>query len=227
MCMGEWCKRSWRDPVWSSARRTSMLKPDLQTWISSHACPYCAHSFCDAAPCDLARTGGPRMRCLPPRPECWKFECPSCNQTVVVCTRLGTAWFVGTGTIAKMINPISVNDAIDRLSELAGQEVVLVGSLALDFEGTCITHIPKNECRCRDDETCAFRSSIWITFDLTAINQREQWLGQFDGRHVRVTGVLHAPEKEFGGCGHFSLWPAEITVTAIEKLSAIRAANRS
>jgi hypothetical protein len=117
-----------------------------------------------------------------------------------------------------MINPLSVNDTIDRLTELAGQEVSLFGSLALDFEGTCINHIPKSECR--DNGIGTYQSSIWVNFDLAAINQREQWLGQFDGRHVRLTGTLVAPLDGYDGCGHFSMWPAELNVKSIEKYSA-------
>jgi hypothetical protein len=122
-----------------------------------------------------------------------------------------------------MINPISVNDAIDRLIELAGQNVSVFGSLSLDFEGTCINHIPKTEIR--DDGTGTSQSSIWVNFDLAVINQREQWLDQFDGRHVRVTGTLVAPLDGYDGCGHFSMWPAELNVTSIEKYSAASTAD--
>ncbi len=117
-----------------------------------------------------------------------------------------------------MVNPISVNNAIDRLAELSGQTVSVFGSLALDFEGTCINHIPKSECR--EDGAGAYQSSIWVNFDLEAIKQREQWLDQYDGRHVRVDGKLLAPLAGYDGCGHFSMWPAELNVTAIEKYSA-------
>ena len=117
-----------------------------------------------------------------------------------------------------MLNPISVNDAINRLLELAGQNISVFGSLSLEFEGTCINHIPNAESR--DDGTGTYQSSIWVNFDLAAINQREQWLDQFDGRHVRVTGKLAAPLDGYDGCGHFSMWPAELNVTSIEKYSA-------
>ncbi|WP_197993026.1 hypothetical protein [Gimesia aquarii] len=122
-----------------------------------------------------------------------------------------------------MLNPISVNDAIDRLAELAGQDVSLVGVLSLDFEGTSINHIPKSECR--SNVVGTYQSSIWVNFDFVAINQCEQWLDQFDGRHVQVDGILAAPEKSFNGCGHFSLWPAELTVTAIAKKTVMPTGN--
>lgn len=112
-----------------------------------------------------------------------------------------------------MLNPISVNAALDRLIELNGQMVNLVGELSLDYEGTCITHIPKSECH--SEKVGTYQSGIWVNFDLAAMKQNEQWLQQYDGRHVRVEGRLSVPEKGFDGCGHFSLWPAEITVTKI------------
>ena len=118
-----------------------------------------------------------------------------------------------------MLNPISVQDAIDRLAELAGQNVSVFGSLSLEFEGTCINHVPKSEAR--DAGAGTYESSIWVNFDLSAIKQRMQWLDQFDGRHVRVTGKLAGPLQGYEGCGHFSLWPAELNVTSIEKYSAI------
>ncbi len=120
--------------------------------------------------------------------------------------------------MAAMVNPIAVNDAIDRLTELAGQNVSVFGSLSLDLEETCINHIPKVESR--DDGTGTHQSSIWINFDLAAINQCKRWLDQFDGCHVRVMGKLLEPLDGYDGCGHFSLWPAELHVTMIEKYSA-------
>jgi hypothetical protein len=137
---------------------------------------------------------------------------------VVVCTQLKKTWLIGTGTSAAMVNPISVNDAIDRLTELAGQNVSVFGSLSLELEGTCINHIPKTESR--HDGTGTYQSSIWVNFDLAAIKKREQWLDQFDGRHVRVMGKLVEPLDGYDGCGHFSMWPAELNVMAIEKYSA-------
>lgn len=122
------------------------------------------------------------------------------------------------GKIATITTPISVNEAIDRLTELAGQAVSVFGSLALDFEGTCINHVPKTERRA--DEIGTYQSSIWVNFDLAAINQPEQWLDQFDARHVRLGGKLEAPIDGYDGCGHLSLWPGQLNVTSIEEYSA-------
>ena len=116
-----------------------------------------------------------------------------------------------------MVNPISVNETIDRIIELNKQNVAVFGLLSLEFEGQCITHIPKSECR--SNGIGNYESSIWVNFDLNSIGQREQWLDQFDGRHVRLDGTLNGPRSGYDGCGHFSMWPAELTVTAIEKYS--------
>jgi hypothetical protein len=114
------------------------------------------------------------------------------------------------------MDALSVNAALAQLSELADAYVTLIGALSLEFEGQCINHVPRSECLgC--DEWGRDRSSIWVDFDLEAIGHDEQWLKQFDRRHVRVSGILKAPEPAFGGCGHFSLWPAELMIEAISK----------
>lgn len=117
------------------------------------------------------------------------------------------------------LETLSVNAAIERLHELDGQVICVVGALSLDFEGHCIDHIPKSEVAASDPgkSNISYPSSIWVTFDLEAIGCDYKWLKQFDKRHVRVVGMLRSPDPKFGGCGHFSLWPAEITVSAIEK----------
>ena len=42
-------------------------------------------------------------------------------------------------------------------------------------------------------------------------------LEQYDGREVVLSGILRGPEFGFGGCGHFSFWPAEMDVSKVEK----------
>lgn len=113
------------------------------------------------------------------------------------------------------MDDLSVNSAIEQVSTLNGKLVTIVGALSLEFEGGCIDHIPQSENI--NDDRGPYSSSIWIDFDLEAIGHNEVWLRQFDKRHVRVMGVLAAPLPEFGGCGHFSLWPAELMIKAIEK----------
>ena len=114
-----------------------------------------------------------------------------------------------------MANPISVNDTLQRLDTLSGQQITVYGKLSLDFEGTCLSHIPKSECH--HDDGGQYPSSIWIDFDLEQIGQREQWLDQFDWRHVAIDGIISGPDVGYDGCGHFSMWPAEITATAVRK----------
>jgi hypothetical protein len=110
---------------------------------------------------------------------------------------------------------MSVHEALDQLSELKGCTVVIYGRLKLDFEDTCLDHLPQSEHREKTDRVDP--SSIWASFDLNAIGHPEAWLNQFDRRHVEVAGTLIGPLPEFDGCGHFSFWPAEIIVTSIQK----------
>ena len=108
-----------------------------------------------------------------------------------------------------------MNDAVEQIAALDGKVVSIVGALSLDFEGRCINHIPMSETIY--GEFGESQSSIWADFDLEAIGHDVRWLRQFDKRYVRVLGVLAAPEPRFGGCGHLSMWPAEILIKAIEK----------
>ena len=114
-----------------------------------------------------------------------------------------------------MADPISVNDVLKQLDTLSGQQITVYGTLSLDFEGTCLSHIPKSE-RYFDDGG-QYPSSIWVNFDLAKIGQREQWLQQFDWRNVALDGIIAAPNVGYDGCGHFSMWPAEITAIGIRK----------
>ncbi|WP_404308179.1 hypothetical protein [Neorhodopirellula lusitana] len=111
---------------------------------------------------------------------------------------------------------LSVNAAIERLDELAETDVAIFGQLSLDFEGQCISHLPRSE-RLAESEFGMYTSSIWTRFDLGAIGQREQWLMQFDARNVVLHGAFYGPDPGYGGCGHFCLWPAGLVVRAIAK----------
>ena len=114
------------------------------------------------------------------------------------------------------MNTLSVNTAIERLTELNGSDVEIFGELPLEFESNCISHLPRTE-RLPDSDLGSYASSIWTRFDLDTIGQREQWLMQFDGRHVILRGTLYGPEPGYDGCGHFCLWPAGLVVRAIAK----------
>lgn len=110
---------------------------------------------------------------------------------------------------------LSVNEAIERLRTLDGEQVALFGQLSLEFEGTELIHLPKSERS--DGQDGLYQSRVWTEFDMLAAERNEGQLDRLEGRQVILQGTLHAPNPEFGGCGHFALWPAKIRVASIEK----------
>jgi len=114
------------------------------------------------------------------------------------------------------MDTLSVNTVFERLDELLGTDVIIFGQLSLDFEGCCVSHLPRGE-QLPESDDGMYTSSIWTRFDLDAIGQREQWLMQFDARKVVLHGSLYGPDPGYEGCGHFSLWPAGLVVCAIAK----------
>jgi len=114
------------------------------------------------------------------------------------------------------MDTLSVNATLERLNELVGTDVAIFGQLSLEFEGHCISHLPRSE-RLPEYDSGLYASSIWTRFDLDAIGQREQWLMQFDARKVVLLGSLYGPDSGYDGCGHFCLWPAGLVVRAIAK----------
>lgn len=118
----------------------------------------------------------------------------------------------------EIIMLISVHEAIDSLDELNGVTVEIYGVLSLEYEGQCITHIPESEQRDSNEATGDFyRSSIWTNYNFELMGITEEMLDHFNNREVRVTGLIRGPAPGYSGCGHFSLWPAEINVVALEK----------
>lgn len=59
---------------------------------------------------------------------------------------------------------LSVNEALARLKELTGSKVYIYGTLRLDFEGNCISHVPTEEQHSHTD--FGYASSIWVDFNL-------------------------------------------------------------
>src|SRR5262249_13316313 len=119
-----------------------------------------------------------------------------------------------TNHLGEGMTELSVTEALERISELNETTVNVFGKLSHDFEGCCISQIPRPPAQSdRDPEP----ASIWTHFDFNAIGHDEGWLRQFDSRHVRVTGTLKSPSAPYSGCGHLGMWPAEVTVTSIEK----------
>ena len=55
-----------------------------------------------------------------------------------------------------MLEALSVNQVIEQLETLAGQDITVTGLFSFDFEDVCIRHWPKAERR--DD----YESSIWL-----------------------------------------------------------------
>lgn len=109
-----------------------------------------------------------------------------------------------------MIEPLSVNDALRSLENLAGQDVSVTGVLSFEFEDVSVSHWPSGEC------AAGYQSSIWLStgagslqFDLSACKR-------LSGKRVVVQGTLLLPNPSLGGCGHFSMWPAEIVARTLE-----------
>jgi hypothetical protein len=103
-----------------------------------------------------------------------------------------------------MIEPISVNEAIDELAELARRDILISGVLLFSFENVSLNHWPKAECR------EGYRSSLWISTGSGSLQLDRQACQRLSGKRVIVEGTLLPPDPRIGGCGHMSLWPGEI-----------------
>jgi hypothetical protein len=108
--------------------------------------------------------------------------------------------------------PISVNEAIGQAASNAGEVVVVEGILNFEFEDVSLHHYPVSERR--DDR---YGSAIWLSAGMGSIQLNEPVLERWSGKRVVVTGTIHGPSAGFGGCGHGSLFPAEILVASIER----------
>ena len=116
-----------------------------------------------------------------------------------------------------MADSLSVNEALDQLSNLSGQPVAIHGILHFEFEHIAIWHYPKAERR--DIDPFGFASStIWLSSGSGIIRFNERGLEKLRGHRVSVLGTLYAPDPRFGGCGHLSGSPAEILVSSIDRL---------
>ena len=106
---------------------------------------------------------------------------------------------------------LSVNEVIDNLNKYHGKNIYVRGVLTWEFENFSICHIPKSE---RKDES--YGSSIWLSCS-PHLKFQDHVMQKLDYKTILVEGKVQAPDPEFGGCGHFSLWPAEIIATDIER----------
>ncbi len=109
-----------------------------------------------------------------------------------------------------MIEPLSVNQALCSLERLAGEDVSVTGVLSFDFEDASINHWPSGE---RDE---GYKSSIWLSTGSGSLQFDMQVCKRLSGKRVLVQGRLFRPDSSLGGCGHFSMWPAEILVRSLQ-----------
>jgi hypothetical protein len=119
-----------------------------------------------------------------------------------------------------MKSALQVNQAIDNLSAIADGPVAIEGQLSFEFEDVSIGHLPGHERR--DDPSgsrSAYASSIWLAFGGGSVRPNQDALRRWSGKRVRVTGILRGPGP-LGGCGHMSLWPAEIEPYSVERINA-------
>ena len=118
-----------------------------------------------------------------------------------------------------MSNVLSVNEVIDRADELDGKPVEIVGLLTFEFENHSLGHYPKAERReiTEAADPPYYQSSVWITFGAGSIQPNQEMLMRWQGKRVRISGVVRTPQGPFG-CGHFSGWGCEVEAYTIERL---------
>ena len=104
----------------------------------------------------------------------------------------------------------SVNEVIEHLDGLVGKDVSVRGMLSFEFENTSLSHVPLFE------RAPGYDSSIWLTVGTGSLRFDTKVCERLRGKVVIVEGTLAKPDPRFGGCGHFSLWPAEIVARTLE-----------
>lgn len=109
------------------------------------------------------------------------------------------------------MTPLSVNEALEKLDELAGTRIRVRGLLSFGFEDVSLNHLPAAE------RAAGYASSIWLSEGPGAPALDEEGWRKLNGKIVLVEGILHAPEPTFGGCGHMSLWSAALVVRTLER----------
>lgn len=110
-----------------------------------------------------------------------------------------------------MNEPLSINEALDRLDELAGKDVCIKGILSFEFENISISHSPKSERR------NGYKSSVWLEVGSGALGFDRKVCESFHGKTVVAEGSLTKPDPFFGGGGHMCLWPAEFLARTLKK----------
>ena len=105
----------------------------------------------------------------------------------------------------------SVNEVIEYMDRLAGKDVKVRGLFSFAFENVSLSHVPLAE------QATGYDSSIWLSVGKGSLSFDRTACGNLHGKVVIVEGTLLTPDPKFGGCGHFSLWPAEIIARTLER----------
>jgi hypothetical protein len=111
----------------------------------------------------------------------------------------------------------TVNETLESLSTYDGSAVEVVGLLKWSFENQSLEHSVRAERG--DAQTRATRSELWLEVDEKTPALDDDQLERLSGKRVIVTGILKSPDPKFGGCGHFSLWPAAVLIRSIARES--------
>ncbi|WP_338846281.1 hypothetical protein V8J88_21285 [Massilia sp. W12] len=109
------------------------------------------------------------------------------------------------------MKPLSINEALDQLDQLAGRDISLLGIFCFEFEDVSLYHHPKGVRR------PGYSSSIWLSTGTGSIGFDSRACERLHGKLVLVEGTLIKPDPYFGGCGHMSLWPAEIIGRSLQR----------
>ena len=109
----------------------------------------------------------------------------------------------------------SVNEVVEHLEGMAGKDVAVRGMLSFEFENVSLSHVPLFE------RAAGYASSVWLRVGDGSLGFDPDVCERLRGKVVIVEGTLLKPDARFGGCGHFSLWPAEIVARTLELAPAL------
>lgn len=127
-----------------------------------------------------------------------------------------------------MSQHISVNDTLDRISELAGSPVEVEGVLDSSFDGCLgrseywLLHYPKAERRTAATTPQSVQPSrLWLAFGDGSLRPNPVALTRWNGKRVRVQGIAWpartASEDLFAGN---SVYYAHLEVYSIQRLAS-------
>jgi hypothetical protein len=110
----------------------------------------------------------------------------------------------------------SVNEVVEHLDGLAGKDISVRGMLSFEFENVSLSHVPLFE------RAAGYASSVWLRVGDGSLGFDPEVCERLRGKVVIVEGKLLKPDLRFGGCGHLSLWPAEIVARTLELAPALK-----